>query len=71
MEKPAAPHPNPAALAPLVRYGLAVALVAAMLLVRWLIDPFLGNTGIFIFFAAPVAIAAFYGGLGPGLLATA
>jgi PAS domain S-box-containing protein len=71
MEKPSASHPNPAALAPLVRYGLAAALVAAMLIIRWLIDPFMGNTGIFIFFAAPVAIASYYGGLGPGLVATA
>src|SRR4051812_14134789 len=71
MDKPTASSPNPASLSPLLRYGIAVAAIACTLLIRWVIDPYVGNTGIFIFFAAPVAVAAFYGGLGPGLLATA
>ena len=53
------------------RYGLAVAAVAVTTLVRLLAEPaFAGRAG-FIVFILPVALAAWAGGLGPGLVATA
>jgi GAF domain-containing protein len=52
------------------RYGLAVIAVAATVVVRAIAEPaFSGRAG-FIAFVLPVALAAWAGGLGPGLLAT-
>lgn len=52
------------------RYAVAVALVVAALIGRWLLDPILENLFPFgtVFFA--VLVAAWYGGFGPALLAT-
>ncbi len=53
-----------------VRYGVAAAAVAAAVVVRLLLDPFLGDHFPFatVFFA--VLVAAWYGGFGPALAAT-
>jgi PAS domain S-box-containing protein len=51
------------------RHGLAVAATAAAVLVDWVLHPWLGGS-IFPAFLAGVMIAAWYGGLGPGLLAS-
>jgi signal transduction histidine kinase/ActR/RegA family two-component response regulator len=56
---------------PLARYGLALLLVAVALLLRWLLWPLLGPEVPFLFLWPAVMIAAWYGGLGPGLLVTA
>ena len=53
------------------RYGVAVAAVAVTVAIRFIADPaFAGRAG-FVAFILPVAFAAWAGGLGPGLLATA
>lgn len=53
------------------RYGLAVLAVAVTAVVRFVAEPaFAGRAG-WIAFILPVALAAWAGGLGPGLLATA
>jgi signal transduction histidine kinase len=53
------------------RYGLAVLAVAVTAVMRYLAEPaFAGRAG-WIAFILPVALAAWAGGLGPGLLATA
>ena len=52
------------------RYGLAVLAVAVTAVVRFVAEPaFAGRAG-WIAFILPVALAAWAGGLGPGLLAT-
>ena len=53
----------------LVRYGVAVALVAVALLLRWAIFGHLDHRLPFAFFLVAVMVAAWFGGLGPGLLA--
>jgi two-component system sensor kinase FixL len=51
-------------------YGVAVLLVAASLLTRWILSGwFAGNVPYLQFFPA-ILVAAWYGGLGPGILAT-
>jgi PAS domain S-box-containing protein len=52
-------------------YLLACVLTAATLLLRLALDPWVGDRPILILFFIPILIGAFYGGLGPGLLATA
>jgi PAS domain S-box-containing protein len=52
-------------------YLLACALTAAVLLLRLALNPWVGDRPILILFFIPILIGAFYGGLGPGLLATA
>jgi signal transduction histidine kinase/transcriptional regulator with GAF, ATPase, and Fis domain len=53
------------------RYGLAVVAVLATLALRFVADPaFAGRAG-YVAFILPVALAAWAGGLGPGLVATA
>ena len=57
-----------------VRYGAAVATVALALLLQTLLIPLFGvgpNASPFMAFFAAVIVAAWFGGLGPGLLATA
>jgi signal transduction histidine kinase len=51
-------------------YGIAVVAVAVTALIRQALEPIYGGTGIFVPFVLPVAIAAYAGGIGPGLLAT-
>src|SRR5215831_10062425 len=53
------------------RYGLAVLSVAIASALRLALDPILGDVAPFILFYLPVILTAWYGGLGPGLLATA
>jgi signal transduction histidine kinase/ActR/RegA family two-component response regulator len=55
----------------LARYGLALFIVAVALLLRWSLWPVLGAEVPFLFLWPAVMIAAWYGGLGPGLLVTA
>jgi K+-sensing histidine kinase KdpD len=55
---------------PLLRYGVAVIAVALALLLTRLLWPLLDRTVFSLFFAA-VMVSAWYGGRGPGLLATA
>lgn len=52
-------------------YFSAVAAVAAALLLRYLLNPVLGNQGPYLILTLPIVVAAIYGGLGPALLATA
>jgi len=54
---------------PLVRYGVAVALVIAAFLLRLAFFGGLTNRLPFAFFLPAAVIAAWYGGMGPGLLA--
>ncbi len=56
--------------APIFRYGVAVLAFGAALFITKLLWPLIDPAATPLFFAA-VMVAAFYGGLGPGLLATA
>ncbi|HUX87036.1 MAG TPA: DUF4118 domain-containing protein, partial [Chloroflexota bacterium] len=51
------------------RYGIAILASLAAIVVSFVFQPTLVNSRTALFFAA-VALSAFYGGLGPGLLAT-
>ncbi len=53
------------------RYGAAVVAVAAAMLVRAMFSPLLGAETPFLFLFPAILVAAAYGGLGPGLAATA
>jgi PAS domain S-box-containing protein len=53
-----------------LRYGLAILVLAVAVLVRLPFQPLLGETTPFLFFFPAIMAAAWYGGLGPGLLAT-
>ncbi len=64
-KKPASPWPRWRA------YVLAVALTAAVLLLRSALTPWVGDRPLIILFIIPIVIAAYVGGLRPGLLATA
>jgi PAS domain S-box-containing protein len=55
---------------PLLRYGVAVGVTALAALLRWALEPVIGNDFPFITFFLGVAFSAWYGGLGPGLFAT-
>jgi PAS domain S-box-containing protein len=59
---------SPSPLFPVVSYGLAVALTLLALLLRWLLLSALGPSTPFLLLS--IIIAAWYGGLGPGLTAT-
>jgi two-component system sensor kinase FixL len=52
-------------------YLAAIAAVSAMLLFAWALHPWLKDRGSFIIFVPAILFAAGFGGLGPGLLATA
>ena len=54
---------------PLKRYSVAIAAVAAAFAIRYGIYGTLDNRLPFAFFTSATVIAAWYGGLGPGLLA--
>src|SRR5919109_5004501 len=53
----------------LLGYGFALLCVAASALLTWSLRPVI-ETSVFSLFIAAVMISAWYGGLGPGLLAT-
>lgn len=55
----------------LLRYGFAVLAVLLALLIRWPLEPVLQKNAPFLFFFPAIMVAAWYGRLGPGLLATA
>jgi signal transduction histidine kinase/ActR/RegA family two-component response regulator len=50
-------------------YGGAVAVTFAALLLRWFLDPWLGNGVPYVTLYGAVAIAVWFGGLGPAVLA--
>jgi len=52
-------------------YLSAIAAVLVALLLRYLLNPVLGNQGPYLILTLPIVVAAMYGGLGPALLATA
>jgi PAS domain S-box-containing protein len=52
-------------------YVTAVVLTAATLGLRLAIDPWVGGRPLLILFIVPIVISAYWGGLGPGLVATA
>jgi PAS domain S-box-containing protein len=54
----------------LIGYGVAVLAIAVTLLLRWLLRPVLGDAVPHMFFFPAILIAAYFGGLGPGLLNT-
>jgi PAS domain S-box-containing protein len=54
----------------LVDYGLAVLATLVCLLIRWPLDPLLGNAVPHMTFFPAVMVAAFFGGFWPGVLAT-
>jgi PAS domain S-box-containing protein len=53
------------------RYGIAVLTSLLTLLLRFLLEPFLGGEAPLLAFIMPVMVSAWYGGLKPGLLSTA
>jgi two-component system, LuxR family, sensor kinase FixL len=54
-----------------VHYGAAIATVAALALLAWGLYPWLQGHASFLIFIPGVVLAAGFGGVGPGLLATA
>jgi signal transduction histidine kinase len=54
-----------------IAYLLAIVAAATATALRLFLDPVLGEAGIFVTFALAVAVAAWWGGKGPGLLAMA
>ncbi len=55
----------------LQRYGAAVLAVTLTLLLKLLLAPLIAQESPFLLFFVPVMVSTWYGGLGPGLLATA
>jgi hypothetical protein len=55
---------------PLLRYGVAVLAVGLAFLVKLLLDPLIVQETPFVLIFGAIMISAWYGGLGPGLLAT-
>jgi PAS domain S-box-containing protein len=60
----------PVASSSLRRYGVAVLATAAGLLFRWSLDTVLEDRVVFLLSMLALLVSAWYGGLGPGLLAT-
>ena len=54
-----------------MRYGVAVLAVGAAVLVKLLLDPLTAQDTPFLLILGAIMVGAWYGGLGPGLLATA
>src|SRR5215204_2137088 len=54
----------------LLRYGVATLAVAVVLLLKLLLDPLIADQSPFLLLAGAVMVAAWFGGMGPGLLAT-
>jgi signal transduction histidine kinase len=63
--------PSAGAPAALAAYGLATAAVITVLAVKLALVPWVEHDTPFLLFFAAVLVAAWYGGLGPGLFATA
>ena len=55
---------------PLLRYGIAVLAVAAVILLKLLLSPLIVHQSPFLLLAAAVIVGAWFGGFGPGVLAT-
>jgi PAS domain S-box-containing protein len=55
---------------PLAAYGLALAMVALAVFVRWLVAEHAGEPSPFVTFYPAIIIVALIGGIGPGILAT-
>jgi K+-sensing histidine kinase KdpD len=55
---------------PLLRYGVAVLAVGMAFLVKLLLNPLIVQETPFLLIFGAIMISAWYGGLGPGLLAT-
>ena len=53
-----------------LRYGVAVLAVVVVVLLKLLLDPFITEQSPFLMLAGAVMVGAWFGGLGPGLLAT-
>jgi PAS domain S-box-containing protein len=64
----ATPSPDRSSLA---RYSVAIGATLAVTLIRWLLDPLLGSDQPLLLFTLGITLAGWWGGLGPGLLATA
>ena len=54
-----------------IRYATAVVLIGAFLLLRFTLQPVLGQSVPYLLFFPAIMLAAWIGGVGPGLLATA
>ena len=63
-------RPQPAAVGS-ARYIVALALIGATLLLRYALRDWLGPNVPYLQFFPAILIAAWYGGLGPGVVATA
>jgi PAS domain S-box-containing protein len=61
---------DPASRPSWLRYGVAVLAVGVVLLVKLLLDPLITEQSPFLLLAGAVVVSAWFGGLGPGLLAT-
>lgn len=55
---------------PVLRYCAAVAVVTLVTVLRWPLSPLLGNSVPFLLYVPAVAVAGWFGGFGPGLVAT-
>ena len=55
---------------PLLRYGVAVLAVEVALVIKLLLDPLITQETPFLLVFGAIMVSAWYGGLGPGLLAT-
>lgn len=49
-------------------YGFAVASVVVCTIMRWLLNPLLENQGLYLAYMIPVAVSAYLGGAGPGVI---
>src|SRR5919199_688391 len=56
---------------PLLRYGVAVLAVGVAFAMKLLLDPLIVQDVPFLLLFGAIMVSAWYGGLGPGLLATA
>jgi signal transduction histidine kinase len=54
-----------------LRYFVAIAATAVVFTARYLLEPALGDVAPLVMFTLSVTVSAWYGGFGPGLLATA
>ena len=55
---------------PLLRYGIATLAIALVVLLKLLLDPLIIQQSPFLLMAGAVMVGAWFGGLGPGVLAT-
>src|SRR5918997_821197 len=56
---------------PHLRYAIATLAVLLVIVLKLVLDPFITEQSPFLLLAAAVMVGAWFGGLGPGLLATA